>query len=92
MLGLKPGEMVGQSVFDIYRDNPQVIDNVLSRSRGRKPFRQLSKSGESSLRGPIIAALQMMPELRLALLGVATDTTENRKAQTGIAGKRTALS
>src|SRR6185295_19866603 len=27
-LGLKSGEVVGQSVFDIYRDNPQVLDNV----------------------------------------------------------------
>ena len=27
-LGLKPGELVGQSIFDVYRDAPQVISNV----------------------------------------------------------------
>ena len=34
VLGLKSGEVVGQSAFDIYRDNPQVLENVLSSPRG----------------------------------------------------------
>jgi len=28
VLGLKPGEVVGQSVYDIYRDTPRIVDNV----------------------------------------------------------------
>jgi len=27
ILGLKPGEVVGQSVFDVYRDEPSVVEN-----------------------------------------------------------------
>jgi polar amino acid transport system substrate-binding protein len=29
VLGLKPGEVVGQSVFKVYRDEPAILDNVL---------------------------------------------------------------
>jgi PAS domain S-box-containing protein len=28
VLGVKPGEVVGQSLFDIYRDEPQILSNI----------------------------------------------------------------
>src|SRR5262245_29976637 len=28
VLGLKPGQVVGASVYDIYRDTPRIVDNV----------------------------------------------------------------
>ena len=27
-MGLKPGEVVGQSVFDVYRDRPDILENM----------------------------------------------------------------
>jgi PAS domain S-box-containing protein len=35
-LGLKPGEIVGRSVFDVYHDNPGIISNVRSALAGEE--------------------------------------------------------
>ena len=33
-LGLKPGEVVGASVFDLYKDNPDILDAVTKALKG----------------------------------------------------------
>ncbi|HYJ85333.1 MAG TPA: PAS domain S-box protein [Pyrinomonadaceae bacterium] len=78
-LGLKPGEIVGRSIFEVYKDVPQILRN----------FR-------SALNGEAIAATVDVGELTfearyspmtdensnvVGVIGVATDVTENRKAQ-----------
>ena len=78
-LGLKPGELVGQSIFDVYKDVPQILKNF-----------------KSALTGEAVAAIVDVGNLTfearyspltdenrnvVGVIGVATDVTENRKAQ-----------
>ena len=45
LLGLKPGEAVGQSVFDLYADNPQIIGNT-RRVLGGEAIHSITQIGE----------------------------------------------
>ena len=80
-LGLKPGEVVGRSVFDQYRDNPAILENV-----------RRALSGEEFTVINEVPQLQRVYETRwapgrdsagnpLGATGVATDITERRKAE-----------
>ena len=78
-LGLKPGEVVGQSVFDIYHDNPAVLESV-----------RRALNGETFSRSIEVAELTFETRYTpltdeanavIGVIGVATDITENRKAQ-----------
>ena len=79
VLGLKPGELVGQSLFELYRDNPQIIQNVRAALSGR------AISADVSV-GDLVFDARYTP-LRneakeiIGVIGVATDITESRKAQ-----------
>jgi len=75
-LGLKPGEVVGRSIFDQYRDNPGVLDH----------FRR-ALSGEEFIATDEVPQLQRVYETRWApgpdragspsgVIGIATDITE----------------
>jgi PAS domain S-box-containing protein len=81
-LGLKPGELVGQSIFEVYKDVPQIPSN----------FRR-------ALKGEAISAIVDVGELTfesryspltdensnvVGVIGVATDVTENRRAQKSV--------
>jgi PAS domain S-box-containing protein len=35
-LGLKPGQVVGESAFDLYRDNPEIVSNIRSALAGEE--------------------------------------------------------
>jgi len=78
-LGLKPGEVVGQSVFDIYRDFPEIVEDM-----------RLALAGETRRRdtrvGPHTFEIHYTPILdengKVAhVIGVATDISERKQAE-----------
>lgn len=78
-LGLRAGEVVGRSLFEMYRDVPQILDNV-RRAQGGESFTKLVSVGELSfdswyapLRGPD-------GEIE-GVIGSATDVTEQVRAE-----------
>ena len=81
-LSLQPGELVGKSAFEIYADSPQVGNNIRRALRG--------ESFTSSVNvGDLVFEIRYSPltderENILGVIGVATDTTENRRAEASI--------
>jgi len=80
-LGLKPGEVVGRSVFDLYRDNPMILDHV-----------RRALSGEEFIAIDELPAADKVFQTRWApatdraghhagVIGVATDITGIRKSE-----------
>ena len=78
-LGLKSGEVVGQSAFDIYRDNPQMLESVRRALTGES-FSSAFEVGELTFETRYTPLTDDTGAL-VGAIGVATDTTENRKAQ-----------
>ncbi len=79
VLGLKPGEVVGQSVFDVYRDYPAVIANIRRALLG-ETFSEVVEVGELAF-DTRYSPLTNEDGIVIGVTGVATDITENRKAQ-----------
>jgi PAS domain S-box-containing protein len=79
LLGLRSGQVVGQSVFDVYRDYPEVIKDIRL-ALGGNAF------ASTVAIGPIYFEVWYSP-LRdndrqvIGVIGVATDITERRKAE-----------
>ena len=78
-LGLEPGQVVGRSAFDVYRDNPAVLA-VLRRALSGEEFREevdvghlVYETSYSSIRGPD-GSVQ-------GVIGVATDVTQHRRLE-----------
>ena len=78
-LGWKSGEMVGQSVFDIYRDNPEILANV-RRALAGETFSRAADVGDFTFEARY-SPLTDDSDNVIGVIGVATDITENRKAQ-----------
>jgi PAS domain S-box-containing protein len=78
-LGLKSGEVVGQSVFDLYRDNPEVLKNV-RRALAGEAFSEAVDVGNLSFETRYTPLTDENGDF-IGVIGVATDITENRKAQ-----------
>jgi len=78
-LGWKSGEMVGRSVFDIYADNPEVLTNI-RRALAGETFSRAVDVGELTFEARY-SPLTDDADNVIGVIGVATDITENRKAQ-----------
>lgn len=78
-LGWKPGEMVGQSVFEIYRDNPEILENV-ARALAGEAFSTPVYLGDVAFEARYSPLTDESNNV-IGVIGVATDITENRKAQ-----------
>jgi PAS domain S-box-containing protein len=78
-LGLKPGEVVGRSVFEVYRDHPSVLDSVRRALRG-ETFSVALDVGELTFETRY-TPLTSDASQSVSVIGVATDITEQRKAQ-----------
>lgn len=81
-LNLKPGELVGQSAFEVYADVPEVCDN-LKRALNGESFTTAVDVGE------LLFEVRYSPLTDdhgniLGIIGVATDVTENRRAEASI--------
>jgi PAS domain S-box-containing protein/putative nucleotidyltransferase with HDIG domain len=79
-IGLRPDEVVGQSVFDLYRDYPVVIDGVRASLAGE------TRSWELDL-GDVVFDSRTEPMCDEAgevvgVIGIAVDVTERRTAET----------
>jgi PAS domain S-box-containing protein len=79
VLGLKAGEAVGQSVFELYRDDPDVLACV-KRALAGETFSAAVEVGD------LVFEMKYTPRVDSAgnvtgVIGVATDTTDHRKAQ-----------
>ncbi|MDQ2936951.1 MAG: PAS domain S-box protein, partial [Acidobacteriota bacterium] len=78
-LGWKPGEMVGQSAFEIYKENPEVLENI-RRALGGEAFSRAVDLGDLSFEARYSPLTDERGKV-VGVIGVATDITENRKAQ-----------
>jgi PAS domain S-box-containing protein len=81
-LSLQPGELVGASVFDVYADSPEVGVNIERALKGE------SFASSVSI-GDLVFDVRYSPltdehEKVLGVIGVATDITENRRAEVSI--------
>jgi PAS domain S-box-containing protein len=81
-LSLEPGELVGQSVFAVYADSPKVGENI-KRALTGEAFTSAVDVGD------LIFDVRYSPltdehENVLGVIGVATDITENRRAEASI--------
>ncbi|HEV2827045.1 MAG TPA: PAS domain S-box protein [Pyrinomonadaceae bacterium] len=81
-LNLKPGEVVGRSVFEVYRDNPQVLAQV-RRALAGESFSDVVDVGALSFETRYTPLTNQEGNCS-GVIGVATDITENRKAQLAV--------
>ena len=82
ILSLTPGELVGQSVFEVYADSPQVGENI------RRALKGEAFTASVTVRDLVFevrySPLTDEQENVLGVIGVATDITENRRAEISI--------
>jgi PAS domain S-box-containing protein len=78
-LGYKSGEVVGKSVFELYRDDPQVLKSV-TRALTGEAFSESVDVGELTFETRYTPQTDDAGTF-VGVIGVATDITENRKAQ-----------
>ncbi len=78
-LGLKPGEIVGQSVYELYRDTPQLLDNVRHALAGETLSASVELAGLTydSWYNP----LRDQRGAVVGVIAVAADVTERKQAQ-----------
>lgn len=81
-LSLKPGDLVGRSVFEVYAHSPQVLENAKRALAG--------ESFASSVDvGNLVFDVRYSPltddaDKILGMIGVATDVTESRRAEASL--------
>jgi signal transduction histidine kinase len=75
-LGISPGQLTGQSLFEVYRDHPGIVSNV-KRALAGESFTDLVELG------PLVFETWYAPIAgpEGGVLGVATDVTERRRMQ-----------
>ena len=78
-MGLKPGEVVGQSAFDIYHDQPKVLDNI-RRAVSGETFTVRFVIAEREYLGYHTPLLSDKGEPE-ATIGVLVDITEQARAE-----------
>jgi PAS domain S-box-containing protein len=78
-LGLKPGELVGQSAYDVYRNIPQIPENIRRASNG-EVFSSAVTVGDLVFETRYSPLTDDKDEI-IGVIGVATDVTENRNAE-----------
>ena len=78
-LGLLPGQVVGQSVFAIYRDSPEVIEDARAALQGEPRPRDI-QIGQTYYEAHYIPITTAEGEVT-RVLGVANDITERKKAE-----------
>lgn len=81
-LNLKPGELVGQSIFDVYRDHPRILRNI-RRALNGESFSDAVEVAQLTFETRYSPLVDDAGEVT-GVIGVATDTTENRKAQNAL--------
>jgi PAS domain S-box-containing protein len=78
-LGLKPGQVVGQSVFDVYRDAPKILDDNKRALKGEE-FSSSLEFGDLVWE-TFFSPLKDQKGKVMGSIGVATDITKRRRAE-----------
>jgi two-component system cell cycle sensor histidine kinase/response regulator CckA len=78
-LGLEPGEVVGRSVFDVYRDFPSVLA-AIRRALAGEEFTTVTEVGKLAFETRYTPLRGTAGEFR-GLIGVATDVTDQRRLE-----------
>jgi len=81
-LGRAPGELVGKSVFEVYRDNAQVMENM-RRALSGESFSNLTHVAGAVLEGWIGPVRDATGRIT-GIIGVTTDVTERHAAQAAV--------
>ena len=79
-LGLKPGEVVGRSVFEVYRDQPEALANLRRALAGETFTVQLSFPGEATFEVSHTAMRDEAGEYA-GTIGLMVDVTERNRAE-----------
>jgi PAS domain S-box-containing protein len=88
-LGLRPGERVGQSLFDMYRDHPQVL-GFLRRGLAEEEFTATIELGRAVLEA-WCAPVRDADGQVIGLIGAGVDITQRRRAETALAAEKERL-
>lgn len=82
-LGLKPGQVIGQSVFDVYQDSPEVCENIRQALSGivRQFQVTLGKVVFDVWVGPLINADGVID----GVIGISSDITERKHTEEALA-------
>jgi PAS domain S-box-containing protein len=78
-LGLSPGELVGQSVFDFYRGNPDIVRDVRRALQG-EPAVVVHEVGSMAFETRLTPALDPAGG-RSGVIGVSVDISNRRRAE-----------
>ncbi|MBV9851198.1 MAG: PAS domain S-box protein, partial [Armatimonadetes bacterium] len=78
-LGLRPGQVVGQSIFDVYRDAPEVVDSIRAALRGEATSWTAPVGGRffETHCTPVRDETGRISEI----IGVARDITERKRVE-----------
>jgi len=77
-LGLKPGDVVGQSVYDLYRDSPEILEGIQRALGGDIVTSEVELAGLAY--ETYYAPLRDDDHAITGVIGVATDITERTQA------------
>ncbi len=79
VLGLRPGEVVGRSVYDVYKDYPGILDGVQRALKGEHVFAAAMIEGNTFdvWYGPVRGRNNEV----VGLIGVASDVTERHRME-----------
>ncbi|MBA7627252.1 Adaptive-response sensory-kinase SasA [subsurface metagenome] len=78
-LGLKPGEVVGQSVYDVYRDVPIILENNC-RALAGETFVSIVETQDLVFESHYSPIRDENQEI-IGMVGVSTDITERKRAE-----------
>ena len=82
-LGLRPGEAVGRSVYDLYHDNPQIVASI-QRALAGEAFTMLAEVA-GLVYETYYAPLVNDDHVITGVIGVATDVTEASRREQSLA-------
>ncbi len=79
-LGLKPGEVVGKSVFELYKDYPGMLEEMRRVFKGETISSEVSISDTIQFKNWYTPQLSVNNEI-IGLLGLSVDITEQKQAE-----------
>jgi PAS domain S-box-containing protein len=85
-MGLRPGQVVGQSALELYRDNPAIMDQIWKGLDGR-PSRELVRAQGLVFENSLTPVFSEDGRLE-SLIGIATDVTLQQEAQEALEAER----
>ena len=78
-LGLEPGQMVGQSAFEVYRDVPRIVEN-LGRALGGEDFTDVVDLGALAFETRYTPLRDEAGQVA-GVIGIATDVSQRRRLE-----------